>query len=174
MIPLEVLSKYSVPFDHDGVSYFFIWEEDEDVAVFSIPPHEYSSYSGAHSVEVEFAPVLTGLYHYYIGRPVAFINVYWGVYKIHKYYHYNKLPKWFRQFLERLDGLGAEFSNYTLDFMRPIIKRLGFRAFAWCVSRGIDSILVLDTPKTEREAAEWLADWIDKKLPEYLAEQLID
>lgn len=171
MVPLEVLIEYSIPFDHEGIGYI---EDGEDVLVFSINPNEYSSYSGAHSVEINWTPVLvTNTHHYYIGRPVVFINVYWGVYEIRKCLHYSKLPQWLQQFLEKLGGMGAEVSNYTLDFIYHAIRRLGFKAFAWRVTRGIDSILILDIPETEREAAEWLADWIEEKLPEYLAKQLI-
>ena len=172
MIDIEVFSKllekYTWAFDHDMFA-----TPEEDVAVLAIYKDEYTSNSGAHSVgTLNWVPdFIDRDSDYYIAKPVALIDLSWGEYRVTKFSWWDELPAWLRQFLDRLNGMDAGLGDYTLDFLYYAIKRIGLSAIVWEVTRGIDAILIADVPRTERETAEWFADWIERRIVEYMAEE---
>ena len=172
----KLLDKEIVVTDHEG---HFIpgGREFSDIEVFSIHDLEWESSSGSHKLTTDlysdfWEPGFTD----FIARPVADIYIEWGAFRVRKLPNWNLLPQWLQQFLERLDGFSAHHSNYDLAFLLPTIGRAGFGSFAWRVNDAskVAEILIVAAPRTEREAAEWFAEWYSKALARYLAKSLVE
>ena len=172
----ELMDKEVIEADHEG--YFVLGNREfSNIEVVSVHDTEWSSNSGSHGLETDLCDDLVEPgYSNFIVRPVAYICIAWGVFRVRKLPNWRLLPQWLQQFLGRLDNFQAEHADYDLSFLLPAIERAGLNAFAWWYdgAEKVRAILIVAAPRTEREAAEWFAEWYEKNLPRYLAEKLAE
>lgn len=169
---VELLHHMAGGADHEG---YYLREEEPwgRKVLLGVDVGEYSSNSGNHSMTVDTDPnFVTSRHEYYVFIPLAHIYLSWGKVKVEG--ALDELPQELRNLLKRIDGLPGSLFGYNLEPLFSVIDRTHLATFAWWVhgSEHACDVLIVRAPRTEREAAEWMADWVQEKLPEYVAGSL--
>lgn len=169
-----VLREFSNEADHEG------WVRREDLKRIVIKVHdtEWESYSGLHTLDTTVLPAYRDIagWTYYVLEPVVDVMVYRGQIRVDIF---QEVPR-FTDILKKLDGMPAILSGYRIpNELAPLASRAGLQWFAWWVKGEYHDkhgepveVLFVKGPASEREAAQWLAEWLNKRIPEYLAKWL--
>ena len=163
----EVLREKGGAFDHES----FWLEKPKGIVVMSIDVDEYESHSGSHKVTTNLCPDLIDRYcDYYVAEPIARVYIDWGVVKL---FEYEELPSDL-SILKKVHGMPGKLWDYDLSPLISVINKARLGYFAWWVNGATrcQDLLVVRAPRSEREGAEWLAKWLERKIPEYLAEKI--
>ena len=169
----EMASIYEVDVDHEWY-HILKGELSYSPTLFYIDDREWESHSGFHSVDTTVPPVLLDKYgSYYIARPVAEIDLMYGRFRVRIF---KEIPG-FTDLLRKFHGLDGRRTGYVVpDYLTGLARQVGLRWFNWWAgyhekSKSID-VLFVEAPHSEREAAEWFADWYWEHLPEFMERKL--
>lgn len=175
----DILYDMSYEADHEELWWRRDGSNEGSRVVIKVHDDEWESHSGLHTLDTNAIPVFRNKpWTYFIVEPIAEMRFGSRRTPIILIFKKDEGAREFIELLNRFKEIPARHFGYRVPGVTAkMALRAGLQWFAWWVNGEYSegnpaAVLYVRAPATEREAAEWLAEWLEEKIPVYLAESL--